>query len=84
MRLALLRRLSRLDTERGYLWQEEGWHLGTFHKRFEVGFDSHFCYYEKINTTYYYMLYFSKPKEPLSLAVETADAKGIDVGVYRY
>lgn len=31
-----------------------------------------------------YVLYFSKPKEPLSAVVDAADAKGIDVGVYRY
>ncbi len=31
-----------------------------------------------------YVLYFSKPKESLSPIVDLADAKGIDVGVYRY
>ena len=31
-----------------------------------------------------YVLYFSKPKEPVSELVDLADAKSIDVGVYRY
>lgn len=31
-----------------------------------------------------YFAYFSKPKEPLSKQVELADAKDIEVGVYRY
>lgn len=31
-----------------------------------------------------YFLYFSKPKEPLSELVDIADAKDIEVGVYRY
>lgn len=31
-----------------------------------------------------YLAYFSKPKEPLSKLVDLADAKGIEVGVYRY
>lgn len=31
-----------------------------------------------------YFAYFSKPKEPLSPLVELADAKDIDVNVYRY
>jgi hypothetical protein len=31
-----------------------------------------------------YVLYFSKPKESLAPIVDLADAKGIDVGVYRY
>jgi hypothetical protein len=34
--------------------------------------------------TFDYVLYFSKPKESLSPIVDLADAKGIDVGVYRY
>ena len=34
--------------------------------------------------TFNYVLYFSKPKESLSPIVDLADAKGIDVGVYRY
>lgn len=31
-----------------------------------------------------YFAFFSKPKEPVSDIVEIADAKSIDVGVYRY
>lgn len=31
-----------------------------------------------------YLLYFSKPKETLPPIVEAADAKDIEVGVYRY
>lgn len=31
-----------------------------------------------------YFAFFSKPKEPISDIVELADAKNIDVGVYRY
>jgi hypothetical protein len=31
-----------------------------------------------------YLLYFSKPKETLPSVVEQADAKDIEVGVYRY
>lgn len=31
-----------------------------------------------------YLAYFSKPKEPLSDLVSLADAKDIEVGVYRY
>lgn len=31
-----------------------------------------------------YLAYFSKPKEPLSELVELADAKDIEVGVYRF
>lgn len=31
-----------------------------------------------------YLAYFSKPKEPLSDLVKLADAKDIEVGVYRY
>lgn len=31
-----------------------------------------------------YFAYFSKPKEPVSKQVELADAKSIEVGVYRY
>jgi hypothetical protein len=38
---------------------------------------------ENINS-FNYVLYFSKPKEPVSEVVELADAKSIDVGVYRY
>lgn len=31
-----------------------------------------------------YFAFFSKPKEPLSEAVEIAEAKDIEVGIYRY
>ena len=31
-----------------------------------------------------YMTFFSKPKEPVSDVVEAAEAKDIEVGVYRY
>jgi len=31
-----------------------------------------------------YLAYFSKPKEPLSDLVSTAEAKDVEVGVYRY
>lgn len=31
-----------------------------------------------------YLAYFSKPKEPVSKLVDLADAKDIEVGVYRY
>lgn len=31
-----------------------------------------------------YLAFFSKPKEPVSDIVEVADAKDIEVGVYRY
>jgi len=31
-----------------------------------------------------YLAYFSKPKEPTSDLVEFADAKDVEVGVYRY
>lgn len=31
-----------------------------------------------------YFAYFSKPKEPLSKIVDLAEAKDIEVGVYRY
>ena len=31
-----------------------------------------------------YFAFFSKPKEPVSKQVDLADAKGIEVGVYRY
>lgn len=31
-----------------------------------------------------YLAYFSKPKEPVSDLVELADAKDIEVGVYRF
>jgi hypothetical protein len=31
-----------------------------------------------------YFAFFSKPKEPVSDIVDIADAKSIDVGVYRY
>lgn len=31
-----------------------------------------------------YLAFFSKPKEPVSDIVEIADAKDIEVGVYRY
>ena len=31
-----------------------------------------------------YFVFLSKPKEPVSSLVELADAKSIDVGVYRY
>jgi len=31
-----------------------------------------------------YVAYFSKPKEPLSDLVSVADAKDVEVGVYRY
>lgn len=31
-----------------------------------------------------YVLFFSKPKEPLSTLVKKAEAKDIEVGVYRY
>lgn len=31
-----------------------------------------------------YLAYFSKPKEPLSDLVELAEAKNVEVGVYRY
>lgn len=31
-----------------------------------------------------YLAYFSKPKEPVSKLVELADAKDVEVGVYRY
>jgi hypothetical protein len=35
-------------------------------------------------STINYFAYFSKPKEPVSDLVDLADAKGIDVGIYRY
>jgi hypothetical protein len=35
-------------------------------------------------TKFSYFAFFSKPKEPVSEIVEVADAKNIDVGVYRY
>jgi hypothetical protein len=31
-----------------------------------------------------YFAYFSKPKEPVSKLVDLADAKSVEVGVYRY
>jgi hypothetical protein len=31
-----------------------------------------------------YFAYFSKPKEPVSKQVDIADAKDVEVGVYRY
>lgn len=31
-----------------------------------------------------YLAYFSKPKEPVSDLVETAEAKDIEVGIYRF
>ena len=31
-----------------------------------------------------YFAYFSKPKEPVSDLVDTAEAKDVEVGVYRY
>lgn len=31
-----------------------------------------------------YLTFFSKPKEPVSDIVETAEAKDIEVGIYRY
>lgn len=31
-----------------------------------------------------YLLYFSKPKEPVSDVVDLAEAKDIEVGIYRY
>lgn len=31
-----------------------------------------------------YVLFFSKPKEPVSEIVDLAEAKDIEVGVYRY
>ena len=38
---------------------------------------------EQIHTLDYFV-FLSKPKEPLSELVELADAKSIEVGVYRY
>jgi len=31
-----------------------------------------------------YLIYFSKPKEPVSDLVDLAEAKDVDVGIYRY
>ena len=31
-----------------------------------------------------YLAYFSKPKEPISALVDIAEAKDVEVGVYRY
>lgn len=31
-----------------------------------------------------YVAYFSKPKEPLTDVIEEADAKDVEVGIYRY
>jgi hypothetical protein len=35
-------------------------------------------------TTIDYFAFFSKPKEPVSKLVDLADAKDVNVGVYRY
>ena len=35
-------------------------------------------------TSLNYFAFFSKPKEPVSRAVDLADAKDVEVGVYRY
>lgn len=35
-------------------------------------------------TDFDYVAYFSKPKEPVSQVVDAAEAKDIEVGIYRY